>query len=485
MHFSCCFFFIGLLLLFGCASVPNNELAQVSKPISFDEVTANILENDDFIAGSWPSQMWWESFNDPQLNALIEEALSTSPTLLQAQAKVEFADQMAKLQRSSLWPKLDMKYEEQWEYFSKNGFVRSFYPVAPGVQISPTTNQIDLTLNFSYEFDFWGKNRKKFQAALGQARASAAEKAQAELVLAAHIAQSYFELQAHLEKQEVLNEQLEQRIDLYELTNLRLNWGIDPAIPLLQQKKELNEIKKQLVAIKREIAFDHNQINMLVGKGPGLWELDLPLSAAFDEPFALPVDLSIDLLARRPDLQAQIWRVESAAKEIGVAKTEFYPNINLSAFGGLESLSFNDFFKWSSHMGGLTPALHLPIFTAGKLRANLRSKVASYNEAVYGYNDLLLHAAKEVADQMVLLKTKNEELLLQLSNLEVVSEEYELQSMRFEEGIDNYLTVLNTINEVLNQRLSVVELRKDHLLAVVKLIKAFGGGYDKGGSHVD
>ncbi len=470
--------FVLFLGLCGCASVPNHDLAQISNSISLETIADATLTNNDFEVVQWPTNKWWESFDDLQLNELIETALRDSPTLKQAEAKVQFAEQMAKKQKSSLFPKLDMNYDEQWQYFSKNGFVRSFYPVNPGINIPATVNQIDLTLNFSYEFDFWGKNRKRFQAALGEMRTSAAEKAQAELILTTYLAQTYFQLQANLAAQVILKERLEQRSNLYTLNLSRLIWGIEPNFPVLESEKNVYLVEQMILAMDREIAFNQNQIKMLIGQGPDTPDVLLPLPTSFKKPFALPIDLSIDLLARRPDLQAQIWRVESAAKEIGIAKADFYPNVNLSAFAGFESLAFKDFFNWSSHMGGLEPAIHLPIFTGGKLRANLRSKIASYNEAVFGYNDLLLHAAKDVADQLVLLRTKHLELDIQICTLDIATDQYRLKQLRFEKGVSNYLNVLDTEEEVLSQRLCTVNLRRDYLLAALKVIKAFGGGYE-------
>jgi NodT family efflux transporter outer membrane factor (OMF) lipoprotein len=464
-------------LLGGCASVPNHDLAILTESVSLEHVAETALAEDGFAGGEWPAHAWWETFDDPQLNELIETALKDSPTLKQAEAKVQFAEQTAKKERASLFPKLDMNYVEQWEYFSQNGFVRAFYPEMPGVTIPATTNQLDLTLNFSYEFDFWGKNRKKFQAALGMMRASAAEKAQAELILTTYLAQTYFQLQAHLAQKDLLQEKYEERSQLYGLTLSRLAWGIDPDFPVMDKEKNVYLVEQMLAAVAREIALDRHLIKILIGQGPDSPDLALPLSASYDHPFPLPEQLSLDLVARRPDLQAQIWRVETAAKEIGIAKADFYPNVNLFAFAGLESLAFGDFFRWSSKMGTLEPAIHLPIFTGGKLRANLRSKVAAYNEAVYAYNDLLLHAAKDVADQIVLLRTKFIELEMQGATVDVTGDQYQLKQLCFEKGVSNYLNVLNTQEEFLNQRLALVSHRRDYLLAILQLIKALGGGY--------
>ncbi|MBI3236250.1 MAG: TolC family protein, partial [Chlamydiales bacterium] len=200
---------------------------------------------------------------------------------------------------------------------------------------------------------------------------------------------------------------------LNDLANARYHVGLDSELSPLGLEKNLLAAAQLLAEVEKEIAFDRHMIKMLIGKGPDSPDLEDPLDADFKGAFSLPGQLSIDLLARRPDLQALIWKVESAGKEIGIAKTEFYPNINLSLFAGLESLAFGDLFKWVSRTGGVEPALHLPIFTAGRLRANLRSKVAFYNETVFSYNALLLKAVQEVADRLVQFQTKYEEFDIQ------------------------------------------------------------------------
>ncbi len=178
---------------------------------------------------------------------------------------------------------------------------------------------------------------------------------------------------------------------------------------------------------------------------------------------------------------AQICRVEAAAKEIGAAKADFYPNINLSAFGGLESLVFSNLFR-DSKTGGLAPAIHLPIFTGGRLRANLRSKVAAFNQAVYAYNNLVLSAAKEVADKIVTVSAIIDGYAQQIDAFRDTAGQYNLLFSRYAKGLDNYLSVLNSQEEVLQQRFLLVGLYTDHLTSVLNLIKTLGGGYI---SHID
>ncbi len=470
--------FLFILILGSCAKVSQSDLAHVSDPIPLESSMELALAREFFEAGGWPTERWWEMFEDPQLNELIELALIESPTINKALAIVAEVEQEARKEKAPLFPTLDFDYEEQWQYFSKNGFVRSFYPTtATSPQIPPTDNQIDLSLYFNYEIDFFGRNRKRFQAALGRARAERAEAVQATLMLTTLIAQTYIELQTKLVQKEVLNERLDQRNQLFELGSSREQEGIDPAIPVLEKEQSVYEVEQALLQLDKEIALDRHMLSILVGVGPDTNLAPKAMRALFDRPVSIPSDLSSDLLARRPDLTAQIWRVEAAAKDIGAAKADFYPSVNLMAFAQLESLSFNKLLKIGSKQGGLVPAVHLPIFTGGRLTASLKEKVAAFNEETYRYNELLLNAAKEVADQVVTLSTTFDTLSFQINSLETAEEQLMLQYSRYKNGIDDFLSVLEREDNLFTQRYQLYSYERDYLLAVLKMIKALGGGY--------
>ncbi len=471
---------IGFLLLFlsGCARVPDSDLAHLSDPIPLDQSLELALERDFFEEGGWPNDRWWEMFSDPQLNDLIARALIESPTLSRAQALVAEAEQEARKEKSALFPRLDFDYLEQWQYFSKNGFDRSFFPTPPGSPPIPATdNQIDLSLYFNYEIDFFGKNQNLFKAALGKARAERAEAAQATLMLTTHIVQTYIELQTKLSQLQILNDRKDLRTELFALTVSRGVHGIDPAIPILEKEKDIYEIEKARLTLEKEIAIDRHLLSILVGAGPDSNVAPDTMNALFEKPLPLPADLSSDLLARRPDLTAQIWRVEAAAKEIGAAQADFYPRVNLMAFAQLESLTFNKLLKIGSRQGGLVPAVHLPIFTGGKLTANLKGKVAAFNEETYRYNELLLSAAKEVADGIVTLSATHDRVGFQVDRAIATDQQFELQQSRYNRGINDLLSVLEREENALIERYHLLGLERDYLLATVKIVKALGGGY--------
>ncbi len=358
-----------------------------------------------------------------------------SPTLSKVLAKVAQADQEAKKERAALFPKLDFDYEEQWQYFSKNGFNRSYFSTPPGSPPIPAKdNQIDLSLYFNYEIDFFGKNRNLFRAALGEAKAQYAEAKQAALMLTTLVVQTYIELQTKLAQEEVLKQRCQNRDQLFELTASRTQKGLESAIAPLEREQDLYEVELELVDLEKEIALDKHALAVLVGVGPNTDLTCRPMRAVFEGSISLPSDLSTDLLARRPDLMAQVWRVEAAAKQIGAAKADFYPSVNLMAFGQLESLSFNKLLNIGSRQGGLVPAVHLPIFTGGKLTANLKEKVASFNEQTYRYNEMLLNAAKEVADQIVILSSTFHTVDFQQKRVDLSQAAFKLEYSRYAEG---------------------------------------------------
>ena len=471
---------IGTLILFfsGCARVPDGDLAHISEPIPLDRSMESALAREFFEEGGWPSDAWWEMFEDPQLSALVELALKQSPTLQKAQALVAEAEQEARKEKAALFPRLDFDYEEQWQYFSKNGFVRSFYPTMPGSPpIPPTDNQLDLSLNFNYEIDFFGRNRHLFHAALGKARAERAEAKQATLILTTLVVQTYIELQTKLLQQEVLQEHRDLRQTQLFLTHSRGEEGLDPAIPILEKDRSLNEIDQSLLQIEKEIALDRHMLSILVGVGPDNDACPETMHALFEKPVAIPSDLSSDLLARRPDLTAQIWRVEAAAQEIGAAKADFYPRVNLMAFAEIESLTFNKLFHIGSKQGGLVPAVHLPIFTGGKLTASLKEKVAAFNQETYRYNELLLSAAQEVADQISTLSATSDTLDIQIESVGITQSQVQLQYAQYTQGVSSFLPVLEREDQLSALRYALIGYERDYLLSVLKMIKALGGGF--------
>jgi len=191
----------------------------------------------------------------------------------------------------------------------------------------------------------------------------------------------------------------------------------------------------------------------------------------------LPSALPADLVGRRADLSAARLRVQAAAHDIDATKAEFYPNVNLIAFAGLGSIGYGKWLDADSRQYGIGPAIRIPIFAGGRLRATLSGRTADYDVAVESYNQTLFEAVREVADQVASLQSLAVQTTEQHDAQSAAESAYELALKRYQAGLTNYLTVLTAENNVLAQRRQAIDLKARVLEANVNLSRALGGGY--------
>ncbi len=465
--------FGSLLCLSGCVSLPKDEqTAHLLPPPSVELSVEKSLESGLFEIKDWPRSNWWAIFQSDQLNQLIVEALRQNPTIQRVEKRVTSAKQIAKVVRSRLFPLLFFDADESWEYLSYHGLYRALNPHVP-----INANLVDLTLSFTYEFDFWGKNRNLFLAAVGESKAQEAESAEVQLIVTTSLAQAYFALQTNLLRKNLYEQLVQVRQETFTLQRLLQKKALLSKLQPLLSEENLLEAQKWLLTIKDEIEVDRHLINVFRGKGP---DAPLILDQEFSFPLKqlpIPSNLSLDLLARRPDLMAQIWRVEALAHEVGAAKADFYPDIHLTALIGLESVLYRFLLNTHSKTAALQPAIHLPIFTAGAIRANIRAKKAQFDAAVNDYNDLLLKSAQEVADLLVLAQTIYQQKQDQEQIVQAAAERFALTNLRQQKGLDNMLSWYLSKEEWIFKQLDDVSLLYSQYLATIKLIKALGGGY--------
>lgn len=462
-----------LILLSGCVKIPEGEVqCKIEAVPSLEQSEEVALEGNEFYAADFPEGSWWEMFDDEQLSHLICQAINCNPTMEMVQARVEQAEAHAKIKKSALFPTIGFNTKIDWQYLGKNDFFRAFTPVFPA-----NITEYEIDLDFSYEFDFWGKNKNRYQAAMGLARAQEAERQSAILMLSTSVAAVYYKLQANLQKLEVLKEERKILTRLFKLTEMRQKKALDNSSQRLDAETQLFMINKNILIAKQKIELNRHMLNYLIGRGPDSFaELEkITFSSKFD--FPLPSRISSNLLCRRPDLMAIIWRVQGSAHLVGAAKAEFYPRVDLTALAGLDSVFFNKWFTWGSRTANVEPALHLPIFTAGRLKANLRASQAELDELIYTYNDAVLKAAKEVADQIVSLKMTNEQVQIEDRLVANQLQNRKLMALRYEHALANMLELLDTQETLLQQEFQKIQFQYKRVLSAIGLIKALGGGY--------
>jgi NodT family efflux transporter outer membrane factor (OMF) lipoprotein len=459
-------------LLVGCAST-QGLLPQAHTRSGNDLAASQSLATTDIAPTSWPTDQWWISLGDPQLSALIDEAIAGSPTLRIAAARTQKALAVAGTSKAALYPEINAGLDITPERFPEHGLTPP--PFAGG---HSTFYQLQATL--SWELDFWGKNRSAYESALGQARAAEVDAYAARLALSTNVAHTYVQMQRAYLQMDVAKTTLRDREQVYGLTRDRTAAGIDSRLELKQAEAALPAARERIVELQELIDLSRNEIAALLGQGPdrGL-AIQRPAANAL-RVVALPSNVPAELLGRRPDLVAQRARVEAAEKDIAVAKAEFYPNVNLIAFVGLQSLGPAGFLTAASRMAGVGPAVTLPIFDAGRLRANLAGKDADYDIAVEQYNQTLADAMRDVVDQITSFRSVDEQRREQSLALSTAQEAYDLALLRYREGIGNYLQVLSAETPLLVQESLDADLQARKLSLTIDLIRALGGGFDPG-----
>lgn len=443
---------------------------------SFDPAPAREPRVDPVTLGAkavdvdWPAPDWWHRYQDPQLDRLITDALAGSPTLVAARARVAKADAAAGVARAATLPQVTGNLVGTYQRFSENYI---YPPPYAGNWYSDSR----LSFDFTWELDFWNKNGAALQAALSQAQASAAEAETTRVLLTTSVARAYFHLQRLFAQRAVSLAAITQREEVVRITSQRFTAGLDTRVEVRQAEAALATVRTELAQYEENIALVRHQIAALLGAGPERGDVLVARSLSGLPLVALPSTVPLDLVARRPEIVASRWRIEATGYDIDVAKALFYPNINLVAFAGFTAIGINKLIESASGVGGVGPAIHLPIFEGGRLRANLRGREADADLAIATYNQAVIDGARDVADALSSIKalavTANEQRKARTATTAA----YDLAVIRYKAGLGNYLSVLTSQSQELLQDRLDADLTARAFELDVNLVRALGGGY--------
>ncbi|UCV05119.1 efflux transporter outer membrane subunit [Dechloromonas denitrificans] len=455
------------LALGGCAQFPSlDQLARLKPAVDYQTSAALAAP-----AGNWPAERWWQTYGDPQLDALIDEALRDSPDMAAASARLRRAEAFRQVSGAPLMPQVSANASASDQKMSYNYLTpRSMTP--DGWQ-----DYGRATLDFNWELDFWGKNRAGLAAATSQLEASHAELAQARLSIGAAVATNYAELARLFAARDTAARSVDVRRKTVDLFDQRFANGMETRGSLSEAKARLAGAQGELLVIDEQIGLQRYRLAALLGAGPdrGL-AIERPV-VNLKSHFALPGELAVNLLGRRPDVVAARLQAEAQAQRIDQKKAEFYPNINLSAFIGVQALGLNMLNKGGSNIGGIGPAFSLPIFTAGRLQGELRGTVASYDEAVANYNRTVTQALEDVANAGLSQKALTAQLRKGEEAVEAAGEAHRVARNRYEGGLASYLEVLYAEDGLLNAQRNLANLQSRAFVLDVALQRALGGGY--------
>lgn len=480
-----------LFVISGCTST--TYVSSIDPPVqALEKAVEERSEDALFVKNTLIPQEWWLLFGDVQLNAFIQKALENNPILQKAKMQILAAAYNAASVESVLYPYLSWGANVSRQKLSETGVIpfnsgpsssgapSTDVPVTAGREsrMSEYFSVYETEINLKYSFDFWGKNRNIFRAALGAVQANVAEEAFARLQLAFLVADVYYKLQMNYKREELAKSLLDNRQRYFELVQRRVRANIDNDLSLQNAESNLFDTQESLLLIQGDIEVNRYQ---LMAHMAGNFDEEIGPLAIAQKPLPrvpLPENLPLHLISRRPDITAQLWLIESAGRQIDVAKAGFYPDFNLSALFGFQAIRFTELFKWPSSYFNIAPAVSLPIFDGGRLIANLRASEINYDLAILTYNDLVLNAAKEVLESLAILRNTWERLKAFERKFDSQSELHRLTSLRVSHSLNTSLDALSSqANRLIAQDQTVVAQGKT-IHAILELIRALGGGYD-------
>ena len=459
---------LSCLLVTGCIADRDRDAPRPLAPsnLAAGRTLATAQVNED----AWPDDTWWHAYGDPQLDALMGEALAGSPSLQIAQARLREAQALATSASAPRLPSTTVDAQATRQRYSAN----SIYP-PPFAGNWYTDGRV--ALDFGYDLDFWGHNREVLESARANVRAAEADHAAARLALTVAVARAYFNLNLQFALLDIANASLVQQNSILELTRQRATRGLENIARVKQSEGSVALTRAGVRYEEAAIKLIRAQLGALVGAGPDRG-VDLQRPALqVPRKIELPSTLPAELLGRRPDIVAQRWRVESATRGVSAAQASFYPNVNLAAFAGFQAIGLGNLFNGGSGIVGAGPAVSLPIFNRRQLRGALQSRQAQYDYAVAQYNQTLIDAVNEVANVVTNwdgLVTEADEARTAEDAAQVA---YSITSDRYRAGLDNYLTVLSSENQVFFTQALRAQLLARELNLTADLVRALGGGY--------
>ena len=456
---------LGLSSLTGCAGFPaKSPTVQLTA-----EAPLSDLESG---GGAWPQQDWWKQYHDPDLDSLIDMAIASSPTLATAHARFDTAQQSVRLAGAASGARVEASGDLTRQRLSDHGL---FPPNLLGFH---WYNLDDLGLQVSYTFDWWGKQKHAVESAMDQARAAQADRSAASLMLTSSVADTYFGWQVDQSRLTLAHERENTVAREGRIVEARIRADLESADTVHGADSSLAAVREQIAELEGSARLRIVTLAALVGRPsaelPPLTAKPLPSISK-----GLPDDVRIDLIARRADLTASRWRVESAERDRESARAEFFPDVTINALAGLQSVDLGKLLQYSSRVPSAGAAIHLPIFDAGRLQARYGATQAAIDGAVANYRDTLISAARDVATQAASRAQITAERAQRQIEVEAAQRLRASAAARVRQGVIDARAELTATESWLQQRDALLQLDAAALSSDIGLQRALGGGYER------
>src|ERR1700674_3306984 len=458
---------IATFALSGCAVGPKYHTPAVQAPPAYKEVGnwKPAQPNDQNLGGDW-----WKIFQDPQLDALEVQVNVSNQNLKAAEAQFRQARATLRYYRADYYPTVTAGPSATRTLVSANSPTSTILRGA-------TYNDFVLPFDVSYQADVWGRVRKNVESYREQAQASAADLATVKLSMHADLAIDYFQARSLDAEEQLLNSTVKQYEQALELNENRFQGGIASEVEVEQAKTQLQTTRAAAIDVGVLRAQYEHAVATLIGKPPSEFSLSpLPLTAP---PPHIPISVPSELLERRPDIAAAERRVASANAQIGVAKSAYYPLINLAASGGFESSAITTLINGPSGLWSIGLSAVGTVFDVGRRRSLNHQARAAYDYQVAAYRENVLTGFQQVEDNLAAVRILENEAKVQDEAVAAAQRSLDLSITRYKGGVTSYLEVTTAQTAALSNEVTQVNILGRRMASTVLLIQALGGGWDR------
>ncbi|CAB3773505.1 MULTISPECIES: efflux transporter outer membrane subunit [Burkholderia] len=452
----------GIAVLSACSLIP--EYTRPNLPVKDQWPSGQASASAGLSA---PDVAWQDFFSDGDLRKVIAAGLANNHDLRRAALTVMAYRAQYQIQRSNLAPQVGAGASASIQRLPRDLAISG----QPGMQNQYT---VDVGLA-SYEVDLFGKIRSLTQAELEQYLASGEARQSVQISLIGEIAKGYFTWRTDQQLEKLSSATLSKDEDTLRLVERNAERGVSSRLEVYQSRTRVDRSRAQVIADSRNVTQDRNALEFLIGTS-------LPDGLAQEDPLERPVipDLPIGVpstvLLRRPDIKAAEHRLLAANADIGAARAAFFPSISLTASAGTTSAQLHNLFSGGQGLWTFAPQINVPIFSGGRLQANLDYAKVQKDLRVVDYEQAIQSAFRDVADGIAARLTYRDQLTTQASLVSNNEKYLNLAQGRFRSGISSYLTVLDAQRELFSSQQALKRDRLAQLLAEVSLYKSLGGG---------
>jgi multidrug efflux system outer membrane protein len=451
---------LAALALAGCASVgPDYQRPVIDTPETWRQLTTEE-------AVDYANTAWWQLFDDPVLDQLIQTALEENKDLKIAAAVIEEFIGRYGATRADQFPQVDTTADA---FRSRSAESERL----PGSDTTSDRYRVDL--NVFFEIDFWGRLRRATEAARADLLATEEARRTVILTLVTAVASSYISLRELDNELRITQRTLETREESRRIARLRFEAGLTSELPFQQAEAEYQSAAIEVPRLEQEIAQRENALNLLLGRNPGSIPRGMPLESLAAP--SIPRGLPSELLEQRPDLRQAEQQLIAANARIGVAKAEYFPTISLTGALGSSSSELSDLFSGPARTWAYGGSLLAPIFTAGQIAGQVKVAEAQQQQALLNYQKAIQTAFAEVEDALVEVSKSQERLIVQEKQVDALKRYAYLAQLRYDNGYTSYLEVVDAERSLFNAELTLAQTQGGALVAVVDLYKAMGGGW--------